>query len=108
MIQTSLCLFPASTRLSPQADWSPTRFTVSELFQLSAVTRSKSGNLMRLGMFAGQLTGEENPFFSDNLLMKRDGDGPRLVIICGLPGSRKTTLAKERESRLRAVRCAPD
>ncbi len=63
---------------------------------------------MRLGMFAGQLTGEENPFFSDNLLMKRDGDGPRLVIICGLPGSGKTTLAKALERRLRAILFEPD
>jgi predicted kinase len=33
---------------------------------------------------------------------------PRLIIICGLPGSGKTTLAKKLESRLRAVRFCPD
>lgn len=32
----------------------------------------------------------------------------RLVIICGLPGSGKTTLAQGLETRLRAVRLSPD
>jgi predicted kinase len=32
----------------------------------------------------------------------------RLIIICGLPGSGKTTLAKNLESRLNAVRFCPD
>ena len=40
--------------------------------------------------------------------MERSAAGARLIIICGLPGSGKTTLAKSLESRLRAVRFCPD
>jgi predicted kinase len=36
------------------------------------------------------------------------GTGPRLIIVCGLPGSGKTTRAKALESRLRAIRFSPD
>lgn len=38
-------------------------------------------------------------------------DGPhpgRLIIVCGLPGSGKTTYAKRLESQLRAIRFCPD
>src|SRR5580704_2524647 len=40
--------------------------------------------------------------------MERTGTGSRLIIVCGLPGSGKTTLAKSLESGLRAVRFSPD
>ncbi len=40
--------------------------------------------------------------------MERSDTGPRLIIVCGLPGSGKTTLARAFEGRLRAVRFSPD
>src|SRR5215469_14191568 len=40
--------------------------------------------------------------------MERFATGPRLIIVCGLPGSGKTTVAKALESRLRAVRFSAD
>jgi predicted kinase len=40
--------------------------------------------------------------------MERTENGPRLIIVCGLPGSGKTTHAKRLESSLRAIRFAPD
>src|ERR1700720_55165 len=40
--------------------------------------------------------------------MDTQGSGPRLIIICGLPGAGKTTLAKELERNLQAVRFCPD
>ena len=40
--------------------------------------------------------------------MEKFGTGARLIIVCGLPGTGKTTLAKWLEGRQRAVRLAPD
>ena len=40
--------------------------------------------------------------------MERSRTGPTLIIVCGLPGSGKTTLAKELEGRLHAIRFSPD
>jgi predicted kinase len=40
--------------------------------------------------------------------MEISAAGARLIILCGLPGSGKTTLGRALEKRLRAIRFAPD
>ena len=40
--------------------------------------------------------------------MKKSSNSARLIILCGLPGSGKTTLAKCLEESLHAIRLAPD
>lgn len=40
--------------------------------------------------------------------MERSAAGARLIVLCGLPGSGKTTLGRALEGRLRAIRFAPD
>lgn len=44
----------------------------------------------------------------DEPLKDGPSTGGRLIVVCGLPGAGKTTLAKLLESSMRAVRLAPD
>src|SRR5580658_7390649 len=60
------------------------------------------------GGTGGSAAGKTTLGTGDNPLMERSGNGSRLIIVCGLPGSGKTTLAKALENRLRAVRFSPD
>ena len=40
--------------------------------------------------------------------MEKSRSSPRLILVCGLPGSGKTTLATQLEGKLRAIRFCPD
>jgi predicted kinase len=40
--------------------------------------------------------------------MEKPGSGARLIIVCGLPGSGKTTHAERLQADLRAIRLCPD
>jgi predicted kinase len=40
--------------------------------------------------------------------MEAPSSGARLIIVCGLPGSGKTTYAKQLQASLRAIRLCPD
>ena len=40
--------------------------------------------------------------------MEKPSSGARLIIVCGLPGSGKTTHAKQLQAKLRAIRFCPD
>jgi len=42
------------------------------------------------------------------IFMEKSAPGPKLIIVCGLPGSGKTTFSRQIEERLRAVRLCPD
>jgi predicted kinase len=54
------------------------------------------------------LTVSHNKTVSDNIVMETAASRARLIIVCGLPGSGKTTLAKKIECRLHAVRISAD
>lgn len=59
--------------------------------------------------FAGFSLQVEQVAWRNRRAMKRSGCGSRLIIVCGLPGSGKTTHAKRLEAGLDAVRlCADD
>jgi predicted kinase len=65
-------------------------------------------DLRRVTLSTARTPGTKRPFFRDNLLMEKSGTRSRLIIVCGLPGSGKTTHAKALETRLRGVRFCPD
>jgi predicted kinase len=80
--------------------------TVQKLLWLQILV---SGSVRNPVALSGVKTpGTREPIVRDNPFMERSDTGPRLIIVCGLPGSGKTTLAKVLESKLHAVRFSPD
>lgn len=55
-----------------------------------------------------KIQAEGDKLICDTLPMGRAGLAGRLIIVCGLPGSGKTTFARTLESSLHAVRFSPD
>jgi predicted kinase len=60
------------------------------------------------GTLSGATSSPQPPQNQGILHMKTPRHGARLIIVCGLPGSGKTTHARQLQTRLRAIRLCPD